>query len=463
LVSEKHNTVEISDAEKKELIMKVYPRLKKKAKIIRFFKLTNAVLLLLFMTSCATTSDNLEYKEKLQEQLVSMQIKQGLTQGEIPSDFEKDMPESDITLASVIRFSKEPTVKQIATDVEDLDYDGGILVLLKKDRLETNHIDCPYISIAEDNYLSVRLEDGLAVVTGSETAYLLDVVKCGIIYETSSKGKGFSLSDKYMLEFTPYGFELFDSRHTRKLQSGNFLGAVRIGDISGNSVMFANENGKVALMNTVTGKFSAIYPESIDIKEAYFEDNNVYILNAENELMRLAANFVSGKLELAEKIQAKEGCFFLKRNGRLFCDKYVYGLDIAYRSPVDGQQGLVRDGLIFLIDEGVVNFVDVERTYKKAVLFRSSSKKLCLNEGLAYFTDLDGSVKYISAKGAEKKAAEMPANCDHRFDFEKGALKTPDGSEIYRFAEIVNQSEKAIMLKRVIDEDVYYYFEPLVD
>lgn len=462
MVSEKKNGAEITDAEKQELVMKVFPRLRKRARLIRFFRMSSVLAALVLMVSC-TAAVAPEHEKKLKEQMISTQIKKGLTEGEKPSDFENEMPESDITLASVIRFAKEPTVKEIASGVKDLDYDGGILVLLKDDRLETNHIDCPYISLDEDNYLSVRLENGLALVTGAENAYLLDVVQCGAVYQTESPGKGFALSEKYMLEFTNNGFELFDNRRTRKLHSGSFLGSVRAGDLSGSSVMFANENGKIAVMSAVTGKFTAIYPENIDIKEVYFEDRDVYILNKDNELIRLTADFEKGQLELAEKIQAKDGCFFLKRNGRLFCDQYVYGFDIAYKSPVDGQRGLVRDGLIFLINEGVVYFVDVERKYKKAVLFKSAGKKLCLNEGLAYFTDLDGTVKLISAKGEEKRVPAMPENCDHRFDFEKGALKTPDGKEIYRYAEIVNRSEEYLMLKRVIDESVYYYFEPLSD
>jgi len=414
------------------------------------------------MTACATTGDSPEYSEKLKEQLVSMKIKKGLTEGEIPSDFEKRMPSSDITLGSVVKFSKEPTVKQLATDVIDLDYEKGTLVLLKKDRLEINDLNCREIRLDEDNYISVRLDGGLALVTGSENSYLLDISQCGAIYETDSQGKGFSISDKYMLEFTRNGYDLYDRRRTRKLHSGNFLGSVRAGDISGNSIMFANEDGKVALMSAITGKFTAIYPEQIDIKQIYFEGTDVYVLNSDNELMRLTADFINGVLNMSEKIQAKDGCFFLKHNGRLFCDQYVYGFDIAYKSPVDGVKGLIKDDLIFLVDkEGVANFVDVKLTYKKSVKLGRKGKKLCLSEGLAYFIDLDGSVKTISAAGLEKKMASMPETCDHRFDFDKGALKTPDGKEIYRYADVVNSSDKALMMKRVIDGDIYYFFELL--
>ncbi len=78
----------------------------------------------------------------------------------------KHMPESNITLSSIIKFSKEPTVKHIADEVIDLDYENGLLVLLKKDKLETNRIDCSSILLKDDRFLSVSISGGLVLVTG---------------------------------------------------------------------------------------------------------------------------------------------------------------------------------------------------------------------------------------------------------------------------------------------------------
>lgn len=459
MVSDSRKTAEITEAEKRELIIKVYPRLRKRQKLLRFFRMGNAVLMALLITACATTqAPKIEKSET-----VGMQIKKGLAKGDDPKDFEKSMPDSDITLATVVRFSKEPTVKRIADNVIDLDYEDGLLVLLKKDRIETNRIDCPIIHLKEDRYLSVQLEKGLALITGAKSAVLADVSQCGTLHELPAAGKGFALSDKYMLQFSRNRFELSDSRKTREVQGGDFLGSVNVGLLSGENIMFANENGKLALMNGATGRYTAIYPGILRIKQVFFEGDDVYVYDEDNLLRRLTADYQTGELIETGSAQAKDGCFFMKRSGMMFCDGYIFGLEIAYESPIDADRGLIRDGLIFVVKDGDVSFVDTTLKYKKSALLQKREKRLCLKDGLAYFKDFDGKAKFISAKGEESPAEKMPDKCDHRFDFKKGALSRPDGSVIFRYGEVLNSSEKAYMIKRVIGETIYYYFERLSD
>jgi len=450
---------EITEAEKRELALKVYPRLKRRGRFFRLFRFGNAVLGILFITACATAEkpavDDLQKSKKL-----SIQIKKGLVKGADPEAFETKMPTSDITLSSIIKFTKEPTIKPVGDNVIDMDYEMGTLVLLKEDRLETNNINCPTVLLPEDKYLSVRMERGLALITGAKKALTADIMQCGTIYETDAPGRGFSISSDYLLEFTRNSFELYDARRTEKVQGGSFLGNVAAGLLSGGNIMFANENGKIALMSGDTGRYTAIYPGVMNIKQIAFEDA-VYIYNTDNRLIRLRPDLKSGTLNEDGTTQGKDGCFFLKRSGRLFCDGYILGIDSAYESPVNADAGLIRDGLIFLLRDGELFFVDVTLTYKKSLVMAPDKERLCLKEGRAFFKDFDGGVKYITASGAEKKGEEMPEVCDHRFDFDGGALKRPDGKEIYRFADIVNRSEKALMLKRRIGENIYYYFEKL--
>lgn len=446
---------EITDAEKRELAVSVYPRLKKRRKLLRLLKIGNAAFLALALAACATTGEVKPEKPSA----IGLQIKKEMTENDNPADFEKLMPDSDILLSSVVKFSKEPTIKTVADDVIDADYEKGLLVLLKSDRLETNMMDCPSILLGDDRYLSVEVENGLALVTGAKTAKLADIRNCGILQNMDSRGKGFSLSDKFLLEFSPNAFELYDSKKTAKVNGGNFLGSVRIGRLYGGMIMFANENGKIALMDGNTGKYTAIYPDSLDIKEAYFDGRNVFVYDSANKLMKLTADYAQGILAENGTAQAKDGCFFLKRSGRLYCDGYIFGLDTAYKSPAPADRGLVRDGLIFLIKDGVLSFVDPGLTYKKSILFLSPVNKLCLSEGRAYFKDFDGSARYVTASGTEKRAEDFPESCDYSMDMKDGAVVMPDGKEFYRFADVVNSSDKAVMLKRKIGDDIYYYFE----
>jgi len=460
LVSKQLKTLELSDAEKRELVSKVYPRLKKRTRVIRLLRIGNALFLALLISACATTTKApIDKAEK--SMMLGVQIKKGLVAGDDPSVFEKSMPTSDIILSSVVRFVKEPTVKRLSNDVIDIDYDIGMLAILKKDRIETNRAICPAILLKDDKYLSVSLSGGVALVTGSKYAILADLKECGILHEMDSSGKGFSLSDKYLLEFTRNSFELYDKRRVKKIFDGSFIGEVVMGRVSGENLMFANENGKIALMSIKTQKYTAMYPDSIDLKEAYFNDGDVYIYDSDNRLTRLTADFDAGLLSENGQTQAKDGCFFLKRSDKMFCDGYIFGLDLAYESPVDADRGLVRDGLIFLIKNGEVNFVDTTLRYKKSLMLASTEKMLCLKEGKAYFKDFDSSVKYLTASGREQKADQLPEVCDHKFNFKDGNLKRPDGKVIYDFADVVNRSENTKMLKRVIDDVIYYYFERL--
>jgi hypothetical protein len=453
LASEK---VEISETEKRELVLRVYPRLKKRSRLMRMLRVGNAVLMAMLITACAATQPTVEKPD------VSTQIKKGLVSGDNPAEYAKTMPESAITLSSIVRYTKQPTVKHIADGVTDMDYQSGLFALLKKDRLELNRVECPSILLPEDRYLSVQLEGDVALVTGSKKTLLVDVSQCGILHELESAGRGFSISDKYMLEFTPNSFELYDQKRAVKKQGGSFLGAVRMGVLSGDNIMFANENGKIAIMSALTGKYRAISPRSYDIQQIYY-DESVFVYDTDNLLHRLSADYGSGELIEAGSAQAQDGCFFMKRSDMLNCEGYLFGLDFAYKLPAEAERGLVRDGLIFLLSGGAVNFVDTTLVYKKSVALAPAGKKLCLMDGRAFFRDFDGSVKYISAKGAEHSAEKMPDECDHSFDFKNGVLATPDGRVIYKYADVVNSSDKALMLKRVIGEDVYYYFEKLSD
>jgi hypothetical protein len=458
-LASKGKKTELTDNEKAELALKVYPKLKKNSRVLRFLRFGNAVLMLLMLCSCAAAVSEPEMTAK--STFIGSMIKKGMVQDEDPAEFEKAMPESDIMLSSLVSYTKQPTVKHISDDVIDADYEAGLLVLLKKDRLETNLLDCPSVLLKDDRYISAAVAGRKALVTGAKSAVLIDLENCGILSETDSRGKGFSISDGYLIEFSKNTFELYNSAKTKKIHGGNFLGAVVAGQLSGSAIMFANENGKVALMDAETGTYTAIHPDRMEIKELYFEKDYVYVYDTSNKLIKLTADYGRGTLEQTGSAQAKEGCFFLKRSGYLYCDGYILGTESAYKSPVEADSGIVRDGLIFLIKNGELNFVDTELKYRKNVQFAPSGKRLCLSGGRAYFRDLDEKVLYITAKGDEMTAENMPAECDHRFDFDKGELKTPDGTVIYKFASEVIRNEKAVMYKRIIGDGIYYFFEKL--
>lgn len=76
MVSEKKNGAEITDAEKQELVMKVFPRLRKRARLIRFFRMSSVLAALVLMVSC-TAAVAPEHEKKLKEQMISTQIKKG--------------------------------------------------------------------------------------------------------------------------------------------------------------------------------------------------------------------------------------------------------------------------------------------------------------------------------------------------------------------------------------------------
>jgi len=454
LVSENIAKIEVSDAEKAELRSKVFTKLRKKRKFLKFLRAGQAILLIMLMFACAPVKSPEINKDK---SIVS-QITEGFAREDRPEDFEKVMPESKVALSSVVKFSKEYPKKLVGSDVIDFDFNDGFLVLLKEGKLESNLLSCPSI-LLDGEFVSVRSENGLALVMGTKRAVLADFANCGILYEIDSRQKGFSMSDKYFLEFKSSGYEFYDSRRAKRLKSGGFIGRVLSGHLSGGKALFSNESGKVALMDVNSGKYAAIFSDKFNIKSIYFDGAYVYVYDADNRLIRLRADYVKGELVIDGEAQAKDGCKFMKRNGYLLCDDYIFGVDDAYLSPLKGSSGMMRERLLFMLDSGSLYAAEMDKKYQKSLKLTEMKDRLCLKNGKAYFTDFDGSVKYVTASGTEKVVDKMPKSCDHRFSFKDGALKTPDGREIYRFASVVNSSEKASMLKRKIGDDSYYYFE----
>jgi hypothetical protein len=455
LASEIITKAEMTDAERFELKSKVFVKLKKRRRLFRFFKIGKAVLLCAFLISCGTAAKNVQSPK---DESPAFQIKKGLSVEHVPSEFEKEMPESSVTLSSIVKFSKEPSIREISSDVVDFDFNNGFLAMLKKGRVETNMIDCRSI-LLDGKFFSIKTENGLGLITGSEKAVVVDFKRCGILHEMESKGKGFSISKDYFLEFSRNSYTFYNARKIRKIFEGSFLGNVVYGHLSGSKALFANENGKVALMSAESGKFAAIFSERFDIKSLYFNEMYAYVYDTDNKLYRLRPDYKTGELVENGDAQGKDGCFFLKRSGYLLCDKYIFGVDAAYESPMTGEKGLFVDGLLFIQKDGTLFMIDMDKKYKKSLKLGVMKDRLCLKEGKAYFYDFDGSTKYISASGNENTVDEYPKECDHRFSFNEGALKTPAGKEIYRFADVVNSSENALMLKRVIGDTIYYYFE----
>ncbi|MGE4319589.1 MAG: hypothetical protein AB7E96_11895 [Deferribacterales bacterium] len=452
---------ELTEKEKRELALKVYPTLKtvrKKNPIRRLLRFGGGALALLVLCSCAVTAAAPTEPVPQPEQ-TSIMIKNGMTKADDPKEFEMSMPESEFSLATVYKYSKEPTVVNISSDVIDFDYDKGTMILLKKDRLETNRPECLSINL-DGEYSSVLLSGSLALVNGRKKAVLADISRCGTLSETDTNRKGVSLSDTGFLEFTSNSYALYDRYKTNEIFTGTFLGRVIYGQLGKTNMLFATENGKIALIDTATNKFSAITKDSLGIKQINYVDSDIYVYTDENRLIRMQADFGSAEIKEVNKAQGKDGCFLLKKSGYMFCDGYVTGTESAFRSPVGADSGLYTEGLLFLKKDGVLVFVDSELNFRKSVVLGAEDiGKVCLKDGKGYFRDLDRSVKYFTADGSEHVSDKYPENCDHTFNMSEGAVRDSAGKPIYRYADPVNRSIKAVMLKRIIGKDIYYYFE----
>ncbi len=457
---------ELTQQEKLELANKVFPALKnrKKHPIFRLLRFSASAVMVVLCAACATVDKPLQQPvapavESEQQSLLSMSIRNGITKPDEPAAFELAMPESDIALASVYKYSKEPTVLTIAQDAVDFDYENGILVILKKDRLETNFAKCVQINFS-GNFNSVQLSGGLALLSGEKESAIADLQQCGIVREFRGEGKGYFLNQAGLLEFTPKHYVFSDRLQTNIYNQGDFVGAVVYGALGTTHMLFATDTGKLALMNMRDGRFNALSPGNYNIKDIKYVGNDIYIYTKENKLLMLQADIANGTIKQVGEAQGKDGCFFLKRSGKIYCDGYITDIDTAEKAASEGDSGLYSEDMLFLKKEGVLSFVDSAKVYRQSVLLGSPAQnQVCVKDGRGYFLDLDLKIKYFTADGVESVPAVNPASCDYVFMLKEGAVKSADGKVIYEFAKPVNRSVKAVMLKRIIGQDIYYYFE----
>ena len=466
----KNKNAELTQQEKLELAGKVFPTLKsrKKHPIFRLIRFSASAILLMLCAACATVDTSVQQTaaavptaqtENSQPSLASMSIRNGMTKPDEPAAFELSMPESDISLASVYKYSKEPTVLTIAQDAIDFDYERGVLVILKKGKLESNYTKCVNIDFNRD-FKAVQLSGFLVLLSGEKETIIVDLQQCGIVREFKGEGKAYYLNSTALLEISPKHYVLSDRLQTKIYHESDFTGTVIYGALGSAYMLFATDTGKVALMNMQDGRFNALSPANYNIKDIKYVDNDIYIYTNENKLLRLQPDFADGTIKNVGEMQGKDGCFFLKRSGKMYCDGYITDIDTAEHSPSEGDSGLYADNMLFLEKEGVLSFVDSERVYRQSIMLGSPAQnQVCVKDGRGYFLDLDLKIKYFTADGVESVPSAKPESCDYVFNFKEGAVRSADGKIIYEFGKPVNRSVKAIMLKRIIGQDIYYYFE----
>lgn len=466
-MASKLKSAEITDQEKQELSSKVFPALKnrKKHPLVRFFRLSASAVMLLLCVACATVDaprkavPDTSAPSDDQQNLISMTIKNGITKPDEPALFELEMPESDVSLASIYKYSKEPTVLTVSQDAIDIDYENGRLVILKKDKIESNYTKCPEIYV-EGDFTGIQLSGDSVLLTGKKEALIADIGRCGTIKKFPAEGKGFYLGSAGLLEFTPRHYVFSDKFKTAIYHEGDFMGYVVYGAVGSTHLLFATDSGKLALLNMRDGKFSAISSEAYRIKAIQYSADNIFVYTVDNKLIQLQPETGTGVLKKVGQMQGKDGCFFLKRSGKMFCDGYITDVDTAKKSPAPADSGLYSESMLFLKKEGVLSFVDLQEVYRQNVMLGSPAlNQVCVKEGKGYFLDLDLKIKYFTAAGTEGVPEEKPASCDHVFMLKEGAVKSSDGKIIYQFGKPVNRSARAVMLKRIIGQDIYYYFE----
>ena len=466
-MASKLKSAEITDQEKQELSSKVFPALKnrKKHPLVRFFRLSASAVMLMICAACTTVDTPVKPVPGVpaptgeSQNLISMTLKNGITKPDEPALFELEMPESDVSLASIYKYSKEPTVLTVAQDAIDMDYENGRFVILKKDRIESNYVKCPEVYI-EGEFSGIQLSGDAVLLTGKKDVLIADIGRCGVVKKFPNEGKGFYLGSAGLLEFSPRNYIFSDKLRTTVYHKGDFMGYVSYGAVGSTHLLFATDSGKLALLNLRDGKFSAISSEAYKIKGIQYSADNIFVYTTDNKLLHLMPEIGTGVLKKVGQMQGKDGCFFLKRSGKMFCDGYITDVDTAKKSPAQADSGLYSEGMLFLKKEGVLSFVDLQEVYRQNVMLGSPAlNQVCVKDGKGYFLDLDLKIKYFTAAGTEGIPEEKPASCDHVFMLKEGAVKSADGKIIYQFAKPVNRSVRAVMLKRIIGQDIYYYFE----
>jgi len=400
---------------------------------------------LLFLVGCATVTverqNNTKYKitNIMDYQTVSV---------ETPEDFEKKIPQSNLILNSAVHFKKGFYTKKIAENVRDFDFQKGLIAILKNDKIQTNYENC-YEILLNEAFEKVEISDLFISVRNENSFQIYDLQACGLIFSLNAKQKGIEAYGDKILVFENRYFEILNLDKSVYL-SGNLFNRILKGHIYKDKVYLIDDKYNFVEVNLVDKTMDA--SKKVDSKQAAFEREYYYVLE-DNSLFKI--NLEDFKVE--DKLSNE---YFIPKpeNFIILTDTFKNN----FQGDIKKLKKLrYKDYIYFiLLDEELYGYDFAKEAYEKKIILGKYQPKACSNGHFYRFMDVSGDEIYIDLEKISVSPRVEKFTCDIELIYKKGTFYYQDGRMAFRFADVVNENEKYIMYKRVIDEDnTFFFFE----
>jgi len=367
---------------------------------------------------------------------------------ETPEDFEKKTPQSSLILNSVIHFKKGFYTKKLSENVEDFDFKNGLIVILKNDKILTNYENCTEI-LLDETFDDIEINNWLISVKNENSFRIYDLKACGTIFSMDAKQKNIKTYGDKILVFQNRYFEILNFDKSVYL-SGNLFNRISKGHIYNNKVYLIDDKSNCVEVDLIA---KTMHPmRKFNPKDTFFQEDSIYNI-VDKSLLRINLNNFNVEDNLTE------GDFIAKSGNLIILTK-------NFKSNFNGDAKKIKkirykdDTYFVLMEKELYAFDFSKEIFDKEIIFGNYKPVGCSNGHFYKFVDITGGSIYIDLKKISLSHKVEDFICEIELIYKEGAFYYPNEEIAFRFADVVQENDEYIMLKRVIDKNnVYFFFD----
>ena len=401
--------------------------------------------LLIFITACASltvkqdTYETIHFKNKN----IFTILNQKLTVEDSPEIFENSIPDSQLILNSITLFQKKYKKLLISDNVTDFTVGNNEIIILKKDKVRLINNKCNSFLIEPENFYPehVVYSDNLIALTGKRIIKIFNLSLCGEILTLNRKWKHFLFNSKYYFFSNGKNFEIFKYGDFIPVMRGTFANRFIAGNITNNNIKILDSKGQILFFNLEKLNLDKV------IKTGYSAENGVvfnrYFIFSHNE----NSLFFQGK---KFPVNTKH-IIFSKNSPSVFNSGKFFLLQQKKTIPYNDNISsfAIKNNLIFFQKKHSLYVMGTKKRFVKTILFKKPFILCSCDNSSLGFTDFNGIKKRILLNKKNCKDCK----------YNHGKFLNKQGKTLYNFSMKISTKKNITMYKRIVGENIYYYFE----
>jgi len=390
---------------------------------------------------------------------------------ELPQNFEKSFPKSELILNGVVIFKYEYLTRQIADNVSNFSFDNNSLIFVKNNLLITGEKYCESIQLHNDVYY-LKLSSGFIMTIKGSDINVYSVKNCGKIFSLKRKYRGVTFRFPYIIQYGEKQFVINKVGSQKPFLSGGLKTQIRGMHYSDGYIYFHDEKDRIIPLLLITtasgqasGKFLKPYHLNGKIDFSQFYKDSL-LIESETGFKKFSLN--SGEINLEKTLTmdnksdvAKDDCRIIPENG-ILCGRKVHIFNQQrFINTGDAEKVLVSGDKLISLNNRLLNitYMDKKR-YIKEISLNSPDINLCRSGSFYFFRDIDYKIKKVdSVSYSADITKSIPDNCTGAYRFDNGSFYSKSGKEVMSVATKVSESKTHIMFLRKIGKDYYYFFK----